>query len=108
MVILKDVDFEDLETVVKFIYHGIVNVSSDKLPAVLNTADALQIKGLEKTNELMASVLSSSTHSSQVGFLCQFSKRTQVQKVFKMLKIVNLTASPSPHHVRIKVKFCSS
>ena len=67
MVILKDVDFEDLETVVKFIYHGIVNVSSDKLPAVLNTADALQIKGLEKTNELMASVLSSSTHSSQVN-----------------------------------------
>ena len=67
MVILKDVDFEDLETVVKFIYHGIVNVSSDKLPAVLNTADALQIKGLEKTNELMASVLSSSTHPSKVG-----------------------------------------
>ena len=38
-------------------YHGIVNVSSDKLPAVLNTADALQIKGLEKTNELMAPYL---------------------------------------------------
>ena len=66
VVIMKDVDFEDLETVVKFMYHGIVNVSSDKLPAVLNTADALQIKGLEKTNELMASVLSSSTRSSQV------------------------------------------
>ena len=72
MVILKDVDFEDLETVVKFIYHvslggtpsdissiyifqGIVNVSSENLAAVLNTADALQIKGLEKTNELLAS-----------------------------------------------------
>jgi len=66
VVILKDVDFEDLETVVKFIYHGIVNVSSEKLPAVLNTADALQIKGLEKTNELMASVFSSSSRSSQV------------------------------------------
>lgn len=48
MVILKDVAFDDLETVVKFMYHGIVTVSSDKLPAVLNTADALQIKGLEK------------------------------------------------------------
>ena len=35
-------------------YLGHVNVSSDKLPAVLNTADALQIKGLEKTNELAA------------------------------------------------------
>ena len=60
VVILKDVDFEDLETVVKFIYHGIVNVSSEKLQTILQTADALQIKGLEKTNELMASVLSSS------------------------------------------------
>ena len=48
VVILKDVAFDDLETVVKFMYHGIVTVSSDKLPAVLNTADALQIKGLEK------------------------------------------------------------
>ena len=35
IVILKDVAFEDLQTVVKFMYHGIVNVSSDKLPAVL-------------------------------------------------------------------------
>ena len=33
--ILKDVAFEDLQTVVKFMYHGIVNVSSDKLPGVL-------------------------------------------------------------------------
>ena len=72
IVILKDVAFEDLQTVVKFMYHGIVNVSSDKLPAVLKvilkkeplsqnifpqTADALQIKGLEKNNELMAPYL---------------------------------------------------
>ena len=35
IVILKDVAFEDLQTVVKFMYHGIVNVSSDKLPGVL-------------------------------------------------------------------------
>ena len=55
IVILKDVDFEDLETIVKFIYFGIVNVCSENLAAVLNTADALQIKGLEKTNELLAS-----------------------------------------------------
>ena len=35
IVILKDVTFEDLDTVVQFMYNGIVNVSSDKLPAVL-------------------------------------------------------------------------
>ena len=65
VVILKDVAFDDLETVVKFMYHGIVNVSSDKLPAVINTADALQIKGLAKNNELMAPYLAGSGRSSQ-------------------------------------------
>lgn len=59
IVILKDVAFEDLQVVVKFMYHGIVNVSSDKLPGVLKTADALQIKGLEKNNELLSPYLGS-------------------------------------------------
>ena len=35
IVILKDVRFEDLQTVVQFMYNGIVNVSSEKLPDVL-------------------------------------------------------------------------
>ncbi len=35
IVILKDVHFDDLQTVVQFMYNGVVNVSSDKLPAVL-------------------------------------------------------------------------
>jgi len=69
IVILKDVAFDDLETVVKFMYHGIVNVSSDKLPAVLKTADALQIKGLEKSNELMAPYLSNSSPRSSSSLL---------------------------------------
>ena len=35
IVILKDVSYDDLDSVVQFMYNGIVNVSSDKLPAVL-------------------------------------------------------------------------
>ena len=38
IVILKDVNFEDLKTVVQFMYNGIVNVSSEKLPAVLKVS----------------------------------------------------------------------
>ena len=41
---IKDVNFEDLQTVVQFMYNGVVNVSSEKLPAILKTADTLQIK----------------------------------------------------------------
>jgi len=61
IVILKDVAFEDLQVVVKFMYYGIVNVSADKLPGVLKTADALQIKGLEKNNELLSGYLAGTT-----------------------------------------------
>ena len=35
IVILKDVPFEDLQTVVQFMYNGVVNVSAEKLTAVL-------------------------------------------------------------------------
>lgn len=59
IVILKDVVFEDLQAVVKFMYYGIVNVAADKLPGVLKTADALQIKGLEKSNDLLSPYLGS-------------------------------------------------
>ena len=38
IVILKDVAFEDLQVVVKFMYYGIVNVSADKLPGVLKVS----------------------------------------------------------------------
>ncbi len=83
IVILKDVHFEDLETVVQFMYNGVVNVSSDKLTGVLKvsassndvlvtltlvrifyvflqTADTLQIKGLgEKFSESVDRVMAS-------------------------------------------------
>ena len=35
IVILKDVTFEDLQVIVQFMYNGIVNVSSEKLPDIL-------------------------------------------------------------------------
>ena len=38
IVILKDVHFEDLETVVQFMYNGVVNVSSEKLTGVLKVS----------------------------------------------------------------------
>ena len=66
IVILKDVSFEDLHTVVQFMYNGIVNVSSDKLQAVLKTADTLQIKGLgEKYSESVNSLIGGGSSSNE-------------------------------------------
>ena len=48
IVILKDVSYEDLDSVVQFMYNGIVNVSSDKLPAVLKVSTHLRHKPYSK------------------------------------------------------------
>ena len=41
IVILKDVTFEDLQVIVQFMYNGIVNVSSEKLPDILKVCKYL-------------------------------------------------------------------
>ncbi|PNF34036.1 hypothetical protein B7P43_G03482, partial [Cryptotermes secundus] len=51
IVILKDVKYNDLKTMVDFMYYGEVNVSHDQLPAILKTAEMLKIKGLAEMPE---------------------------------------------------------
>ncbi|XP_026321888.1 longitudinals lacking protein, isoforms H/M/V-like isoform X2 [Hyposmocoma kahamanoa] len=46
IVILKDVTFADLRTMVDFMYYGEVNVTEEQLTQVLDTAKLLKIKGL--------------------------------------------------------------
>jgi len=43
---MKGVAFCDLESVIKFMYHGQVNVTNERLSSFLQTAEMLQIKGL--------------------------------------------------------------
>lgn len=52
IVILKDVPFAELRTLVDFMYKGEVNVEYCQLPALLQTAESLKVKGLaEMTNQ---------------------------------------------------------
>ena len=46
IVILKDVRFQDLKSLVEFMYRGEVTVSHEQLPSLLKTAETLQIKQL--------------------------------------------------------------
>jgi hypothetical protein len=46
IVILKDVRFEELKALVKFMYHGEVTMNNDSLPGFLKTAETLHIRGL--------------------------------------------------------------
>lgn len=39
IVILKDVNFDDLQTIVQFMYNGTVNISGEKLPDIMKVRD---------------------------------------------------------------------
>nr|CAG4639119.1 EOG090X04OZ [Daphnia magna] len=61
VVFLKDVAFSDLKSLVDFMYRGEVNISQYQLESFLQTAEALQIKGLaDKPNhrKYMSSLVS--------------------------------------------------
>merc|ERR1711970_1524743 len=46
IIILKDVPFNHLTSILEFMYAGEVNVAQDQLPAFLKTAERLKVKGL--------------------------------------------------------------
>ncbi|EEB13996.1 B-cell CLL/lymphoma 6 member B protein, putative [Pediculus humanus corporis] len=60
IVILKDVCFEELKTIVDFMYKGEVNVEYCQLSALLKTAESLKVKGLTEMTNL------SSTSSTEI------------------------------------------
>ncbi|KAL1130930.1 hypothetical protein AAG570_012171 [Ranatra chinensis] len=67
IVILKDVKYKDLKTMVDFMYQGEVNVSQEQLPAILKTAETLKVKGLAE----MPEQLSLSKSMSQSSDKCE-------------------------------------
>lgn len=51
MIILQDVHFTELESLLCFVYKGEVNIEQDNLPALLRAAETLQIRGLSGASE---------------------------------------------------------
>ncbi|XP_039284508.1 longitudinals lacking protein, isoforms N/O/W/X/Y isoform X9 [Nilaparvata lugens] len=51
IVILKDVKFQELKSMMDYMYRGEVNISQDQLSTFLKAAESLQIKGLTDSGE---------------------------------------------------------
>lgn len=51
MIILQDVHFSELESLLCFMYKGEVNIGQESLPALLRAAETLQIRGLSGASE---------------------------------------------------------
>lgn len=88
IVILKDVPYNDMRSLLDFMYRGEVSVDQDRLTAFLRVAESLRIKGLTEVNEEKCdSITSSLTQNQQHANLSQL-QRLQPQKRFNSLNML--------------------
>nr|XP_018915640.1 PREDICTED: zinc finger and BTB domain-containing protein 49-like [Bemisia tabaci] len=71
IVILKDVCFAELRTLVEFMYRGEVNVEYCQLSTLLKTAESLKVKGLAEMTHLSTSPSSEGQRDSMNGTLSE-------------------------------------
>jgi Cys2His2 zinc finger developmental/cell cycle regulator len=64
IVILKDVPFADMKSLLDFMYRGEVSVDQERLTAFLKLAESLRIKGLTEVNDEKPSVPASNQSSA--------------------------------------------
>ncbi|CAG2163934.1 unnamed protein product [Oppiella nova] len=51
VIVVKDMHYEDVRSLIEFIYRGCITVANHRLPQVLKCAKQLKIRGLYETNE---------------------------------------------------------
>ncbi|XP_018334886.1 protein tramtrack, beta isoform [Agrilus planipennis] len=81
IVILKDVPYNDMRSLLDFMYRGEVSVDQDRLTAFLRVAESLRIKGLTEVNEEKCDTITSSLMQQQGNNLPHL-QRLQPQKRF--------------------------
>lgn len=65
IVILKDVPYSDMRSLLDFMYRGEVSVDQERLTAFLRVAESLRIKGLTEVNEEKCDTITSSLMQQQ-------------------------------------------
>uniref|UniRef100_A0A6P4FTK7 Broad-complex core protein isoforms 1/2/3/4/5 isoform X2 n=1 Tax=Drosophila rhopaloa TaxID=1041015 RepID=A0A6P4FTK7_DRORH len=85
VILLQDVNFMDLHSLVEFIYHGEVNVHQKSLQSFLKTAEVLRVSGLTQQQ-----AEDTHSHLTQIQNLANVGARTPVN--------THAHSHPHPHH----------
>ncbi|KAJ8918281.1 hypothetical protein NQ315_014151 [Exocentrus adspersus] len=82
IVILKDVPYNDMRSLLDFMYRGEVSVDQDRLTAFLRVAESLRIKGLTEVNEEKCDTITSSLTQQNMNANMPHLQRLQQSKRF--------------------------
>lgn len=82
IVILKDVPYADMRSLLDFMYRGEVSVDQDRLTAFLRVAESLRIKGLTEVNEEKCDTIASSLTQQNIHNNMPHLQRLQQNKRF--------------------------
>lgn len=82
IVILKDVPYADMRSLLDFMYRGEVSVDQDRLTAFLRVAESLRIKGLTEVNEEKCDSITSSLTQQNLNNLPNLQRLPQQNKRF--------------------------
>lgn len=93
IVILKDVRFAELRTLIEFMYKGEVNVEYCQLSALLKTAESLKIKGLAEMTNL--------------GPSRDYKQEAETEQT-EPTELVNKRPTEEPEHTQTSPRLCRS
>ncbi|CAH0393410.1 unnamed protein product [Bemisia tabaci] len=105
IVILKDVPFADMRSLLDFMYRGEVSVDQDRLTAFLKVAETLRIKGLTEVNEERCDLPSiASSLLSSAGFTQGTQPSSQQQQQQQQRQEQQQSQPPSLHRIHVPTK----
>ncbi|KAH8420301.1 hypothetical protein KR009_009002 [Drosophila setifemur] len=93
VILLQDVNFMDLHSLVEFIYHGEVNVHQKSLPSFLKTAEVLRVSGLTQQQ-----AEDTHSHLAQIQNLANAGGRTPLNSHQHQHQHSHSHSHPLPHH----------
>jgi hypothetical protein len=93
IIIIKDMSYNHLKTLIEFMYYGEVNISQDQLPVILKAAESLQIKGL--TEKTMFPFATTRTAETEYSLLSPSAKR-------KKMHLMKSSSDKSEHNSSIE------